>query len=81
MVEIISIHIPKTAGKTFQKILQEIYADKLDPRHGRKHFFPKKILRNRLQTAPGITVVHGHLHYKNLSSMRWIPKVGQCAKL
>ena len=65
MVEIISIHIPKTAGQSFQKILQEIYGEKLDSRHGRKEFFPKKIRpRKLLKTIPiGVTALHGHLFY------------------
>jgi len=69
MVEIISIHIPKTAGQTFKKILQEIYGDKLDLRHGRKEFFPKKVKPKKLlKTIPTeVTVIHGHLFYQHVS--------------
>jgi hypothetical protein len=71
MVEIISIHIPKTAGQTFQKILQELYGKKLDPRHGRKEFFPKKIREKKLiKTIPtGVTVIHGHLFYQHVKPL------------
>jgi len=71
MVEILSIHIPKTAGQTFKKILQKIYGEKLDPRHGRKEFFPKKVKPRQLlkTTPPEIEVLHGHLFYQHVKPL------------
>jgi len=68
MVEIISIHIPKTAGKTFKKILQEIYGEKLSPKNLRKEFFPKKVRpKELLKNIPTeVTVIHGHLFYQHV---------------
>lgn len=71
MIEVISIHIPKTAGQTFKKILQDIYGEQLDARHGRKEFFPKKIRPRKLWKTmpPGVTVLHGHLFYRHVQPL------------
>jgi SAM-dependent methyltransferase len=57
-VEIISVHVPKTAGTTFKKVLQQVYAEEeifFDYPHRGK-------LRNRMltQNSANVKVIHGH---------------------
>ncbi|NES04569.1 MAG: class I SAM-dependent methyltransferase [Okeania sp. SIO2F4] len=56
--KVISIHLPKTAGTTFKKILRQIY-------HPEEIFFDyphRGDLRNKMLTNPklGVKVIHGH---------------------
>lgn len=57
-VEIISVHVPKTAGTTFKKVLHQVYSEEtifLDyPHRGPQ--------RNRMlkREKPNIKVIHGH---------------------
>lgn len=79
MVELISIHIAKTAGRSFFEILKNEYGNKLDPRTKRTDFFPEKDYSNKLidRIPEGISVLHGHLHYKHVKEIhqRFDPKV------
>lgn len=72
MVELISIHIPKTAGKSFYKTLQYVYGDKLDKRTNRKHYFHKKTLFNKLikNIPESVSVIHGHLQFKHVRQIK-----------
>lgn len=57
MVELISVHVPKTAGTTFQAILNQVYGEKniyLDYREARP------IKYGLLKLPPQIRVIHGH---------------------
>ncbi len=56
--KVISIHLPKTAGTTFKKVLRQIY-------HPEEIFFDyphRGDLRNKMLTNPklGVKVIHGH---------------------
>ncbi|MDJ0518101.1 MAG: methyltransferase domain-containing protein [Trichodesmium sp. MO_231.B1] len=56
--KVISIHVPKTAGTTFKKVLRQIY-------HPEEIFFDyphRGDLRNKMLTNPklGVKVIHGH---------------------
>ncbi len=57
-VEIISVHVPKTAGTTFKKVLQQIYTDQeifFDyPHRGPLH---NKMLA---KDSANVRVIHGH---------------------
>ena len=62
-IEIISIHIPKTAGRSFHRILKQVYGESLDKSYEKEHFFHGKsddlILKDEL--PDGIKGIHGHL--------------------
>lgn len=72
MIEVISIHIPKTAGKSFYKVLQHVYGEKLDARTKRKDFFPVKVdLMSLINNVPdAVSVIHGHLFYKHVKMIK-----------
>jgi hypothetical protein len=71
MIRIISLHIAKTAGTTFYRILQDEYAARLDHRTKRKDFFPDGSER-KLAVAdfsPETEVVHAHLRFWHVSEL------------
>ncbi|MGK7895088.1 MAG: sulfotransferase family 2 domain-containing protein, partial [Xenococcus sp. (in: cyanobacteria)] len=56
--KVISIHVPKTAGTTFKKVLRQVY-------HPEEIFFDyahRGDVRNKMLTnpKPGVKVIHGH---------------------
>ncbi len=57
-VEIISVHIPKTAGTTFKKVLQQVYSEE-EIFFDYPHRGPQ---RNRMlkKEKPNIKIIHGH---------------------
>lgn len=79
---IISIHIPKCAGVSFQNALKEIYnkdyqgdyKDKLDSKEYQKNQIPTKI-----SIKKGVKVIHGHFQaikyidkYPNATYITWL---------
>ncbi|MBU2649752.1 MAG: sulfotransferase family 2 domain-containing protein [Bacteroidetes bacterium] len=68
MIELISIHIAKTGGRSFYEILKNEYGDKLDPRTRRIEYFPgRDFSKNLLESIPPhVTVIHGHLFYEHV---------------
>lgn len=62
-LEIISIHIPKTAGRSFLKVLEQLYGSTLDGRHEKEHFFPDMDFSKELpgKLPDHVKVIHGHL--------------------
>lgn len=71
MIELISIHIAKTGGRSFYEILKNEYGEAVDPRTRRVDYFPGKDYSNTLvNRIPGnIGVLHGHLHYKHIKDI------------
>lgn len=71
MIELISIHIAKTGGRSFYEILKNEYGDALDPRTRRVDYFPGKDYNNALinRIPENINVLHGHLHYKHIKEI------------
>ncbi|MEN8223766.1 MAG: sulfotransferase family 2 domain-containing protein [Bacteroidota bacterium] len=63
-VEIVSIHIPKTGGRSFHKVLKQIYGRSLDQRFEKHHYFPKSGNKGdiKLDLPKGIRGIHGHLY-------------------
>ncbi|MCK4568777.1 MAG: sulfotransferase family 2 domain-containing protein [Bacteroidales bacterium] len=63
MIELISIHIPKTGGRSIRRILRNIYGDSLDLRHEREHFFPEGTHAPPLEIdfPEDIRAIHAHL--------------------
>jgi hypothetical protein len=72
MIELISIHIPKTAGRSFLSILNSVYGDK-HVSHYETNFYPDKstpeILQFKSQLKEEIKVIHGHFHYKEIQDI------------
>ena len=72
-IELLSIHIPKTAGTSFRNVLKSVYGSRsvsrLDIRSGGKKIeLERKQLRgNRLSSR--IRVVHGHFRYKDFTEL------------
>ncbi len=79
MIELISIHIAKTGGRSFYEILKNEYGDKVDPRYKRIHYYPDKDYTNKLihRIPQQVTVIHGHLLYEHVREihLKYHPKV------
>ena len=78
MLELVSIHIPKTAGRTFYELLSQVYGPALDERQSRKDFLPDVLQRHLDDNIPGdIRVIHGHLTVVQIAKVRekFNPKV------
>lgn len=71
MLEIISIHIAKTGGRSFFEVLKDQYGNQLDPRYKRIHYFPRKNYHNKLinRIPEEIKVIHGHLYYEHVKEL------------
>lgn len=71
MIELISIHIAKTGGRSFYEILKNEYGEKLDPRTRRIDYFPDKNYSNLLidRIPEQVQVMHGHLHYRHIEDI------------
>ncbi len=79
MIELISIHIAKTGGRSFYEILKQQYGDSLDPRYKRVHYFPRKNYHNKLinRIPENTKVLHGHLFFEHVKEIyeRFNPKI------
>lgn len=68
--ELISLHIPKSAGTSFYKILQGVYGNKYTARVDYKPHFNKLLINtrafNKEEFPDHIKVIHGHIRYKAL---------------
>jgi hypothetical protein len=68
-LELVSIHIPKTAGTSFRHTLCKIYGKKhvlrLDIKENGDVFFNEK-RQEKHEIPPHIKVIHGHFSYRNL---------------
>ena len=67
-IELISIHIPKTGGRSFLKVLEQVYGNALDIRHEREHFFPDgRFSQIKNDIFPDhIRGIHAHLSVSQL---------------
>lgn len=66
-LELVSLHIPKTAGTSFRAVLERVYGKRLarlDIRHGEMLLDGKQFLGSALPS--GVRAVHGHFMYRNL---------------
>lgn len=78
-LEIISVHIPKTAGRSFREILTQVYGPSLDERYKKEHFFKN----DKEQVSIGKSIpknlrgIHGHLTINQLKELinRYDPRV------
>lgn len=62
MVELISVHIPKSAGTSFRKVLQRHYGRRLLVLYG--GFGSEGYFQSRLDKHPGTLALHGHFPLK-----------------
>ena len=71
MIELISIHIPKTGGQSFYHVLQQVYGDRLSMYYRRRDYdaIMKEHRRFEDSLAPQLKVLHGHLYYKELKRL------------
>lgn len=76
MIELLSIHIAKTGGRSFYEILKNEYGPQLDPRTRRIDYFPGKDYSKPLEDRipDGISVMHGHLHYAHIANIHRLQK-------
>lgn len=78
MLELISIHIPKTGGRSFYEILSQVYGSALDQRQSRKDFLPGLINQHLDDSlSSDIKVIHGHLTVEQANKViiKFHPKV------
>ena len=79
MIDLISIHIAKTGGRSFYEILRNEYGEALDTRSRRVDYFPGKDYNNVLidRIPDKVRVLHGHLHYKHVKDIhqKYRPKI------
>lgn len=63
MVHLLSIHVPKTAGTSFYRLLQANYPDTISASLRREHLFDMKEKEQNLASylPPSVEVVHGHV--------------------
>lgn len=75
-IELVSIHIPKTAGTSFRTTLKEVYGEshvqRLDVSQNKFHLEQKLLVENNLPKT--LRVVHGHMYYQLLFERFNIPK-------
>jgi hypothetical protein len=71
-VELISIHIPKTAGTSFYQTLQEVYGNGVTDALRRGHL--RRMERGGYSLTKYVSgekkVIHGHLYYEELDELR-----------
>lgn len=69
-IELVSIHIPKTAGTSFRNVLKGVYGRKsvirFDIRSGGQKIEVERKPLKGSRLADNIRVVHGHFRYKDL---------------
>lgn len=70
MLDLISIHIPKTAGTSFYAILKEVYGERLSIPYRRRDIIGNltdgDFSVNTL--PPHVRVLHGHFHYAEIAT-------------
>ncbi len=71
MIELISIHIPKTGGTSFYRALQEAYGPGSVSISYRRRDYQSAIKQGGLPAvlAPELKVLHGHLHYSEVREL------------
>lgn len=71
MVELISIHIPKTAGRSFLSILKAQYGEGSVAHFEKKNYSDKKRAAEQFKRSltENSRVIHGHLHYKEIEDV------------
>lgn len=72
MIQLISIHIPKTAGTSFHRVLQSVYGQGVSPSLRRRDV--PKLLEGAALSAEHLngdwSVIHGHLRYREVAGLQ-----------
>jgi hypothetical protein len=71
MIELLSIHIPKTGGTSFYQVLQQGYGPAVTPALKRRDYAALIARHGSLEAAfgPETRAVHGHLYYRELEGL------------
>lgn len=71
MLELISIHIPKTGGQSFYHILQQVYGEEVSISYQRRDYEAVMAQHRRFEDGLGerIKVLHGHLYYREIKRL------------
>lgn len=77
MLEIISIHIPKTAGRSFYQVLKWAYGDQIDLPKNRDRFVVNGRFDEQSMDFSKTTVLHGHFQYRHIAHLhnKYDPKL------
>ncbi len=71
MLDLISIHIPKTAGTSFYAILKQVYGEELSAPFRRRDILNRR--NNEYFDAntlpPHIRILHGHFYYSEIANL------------
>ena len=72
MIELISIHIPKTGGTSFYQVLQQVYGSAVSKSYKRRDYLEDCQTHSSFDQAlsPTIRVLHGHLYYREIASLQ-----------
>jgi len=72
MIDLISIHIPKTGGTSFYNILKQVYGKTLSMSYRRKDYLAaiKEYPDFEASIESNIQVLHGHLYYPEVASIQ-----------
>lgn len=71
MLELISIHIPKTGGQSFYNILEQVYGDELSIYYRRRDYEAVMKEHRRFEDSidDQLRAIHGHLYYKEIKRL------------
>ncbi len=67
MLKLISIHIPKTAGRSFYQILKWAYGDSIGQPHNRGKHVINERFDESLINFDTTEVIHGHYYYRHIA--------------
>lgn len=72
-IDIVSIHIPKTAGTSFRNILKSHFGDnavvRLDIKPGKKLVLLENQLLESEKLSEEIKIIHGHMYFKDIANI------------
>lgn len=69
MLKIISLHIPKTAGRSFYQILKWAYKEKIDLPHNRGKYVQEGTFNEKEIDFDQFEILHGHLFYRHIEHL------------
>lgn len=72
MIELLSIHIPKTAGTSFHDILVQVYGEAVSASLKRRDVLAneRESPDGRLRFEHGLRVIHGHFKFREIAHLR-----------
>ena len=71
MIELISIHIPKTGGTSFYDTMRQVYGQQLSISYKRRDYFEaiQKAANFEASLPSDLRVLHGHLYYHEVANL------------